>query len=502
MANTIKIKRSAVQGKVPTTGDIQLGELALNTFDGKLYTLRNNGTASVVELSGGAIADGDKGDITVSSSGATWTIDNSAVTNAKLAGSITDDKLSTISAAGKVANSATTATNANTASAIVARDASGNFTAGTITAALSGNASTATTWQTGRTIALTGDVTGTSTAFNGSANLSFAATLANSGATAGTYNNSATAVTPITVDAKGRVTGTGSAVTITPAFSSITSKPTTLSGYGITDAASSTHTHGNISNAGAIGTTANLPIITTTSGVLATGSFGTAANTFCQGNDSRLSDTRTPTDGSVTNAKVAANAAIADTKLATVSTAGKVANSATTATNANTASAIVARDASGNFTAGTITAALTGNASTATTLQTTRTINGTNFNGSANITTANWGTARTLTVGATGKSVNGSAAVSWSLAEIGAFPAAGGTVSGDITMSGTGAIRVANGTTAQRPTGANGMTRYNTTLGCLEAFVQGVWQVIANTSFDYGLITSATTTTFDYGALV
>lgn len=54
---------------------------------------------------------------------------------------IVDTKLATISTASKVSNSATTATNANTASAIVARDASGNFTAGTITAALTGNAS-------------------------------------------------------------------------------------------------------------------------------------------------------------------------------------------------------------------------------------------------------------------------------------------------------------------------------------------------------------------------
>jgi hypothetical protein len=68
--------------------------------------------------------------------------------------------------------------------------------------------------------------------------------------------------------------------------------------------ATSTHVHGNITNAGAIGSTTNLPIITTTSGVLTTGSFGTAANTFCQGNDARLSDTRTPTDGSVTTAKI------------------------------------------------------------------------------------------------------------------------------------------------------------------------------------------------------
>jgi hypothetical protein len=49
------------------------------------------------------------------------------------------------------------------------------------------------------------------------------------------------------------------------------------------------HAHGNITNAGAIGSTSGLPIITTTSGVLTAGEFGTTAGTFCQGNDSRLS---------------------------------------------------------------------------------------------------------------------------------------------------------------------------------------------------------------------
>jgi hypothetical protein len=93
-------------------------------------------------------------------------------------------------------------------------------------------------------------------------------------------------------------------------------------------------------------------------------------------------------DGTIVNGDINASAGIVDTKLATISTAGKVSNSATTATDANTASAIVARDASGNFTAGTITAALTGNASTATTLATARTIAGQSFNGSANISIA------------------------------------------------------------------------------------------------------------------
>ncbi len=85
--------------------------------------------------------------------------------------------------------------------------------------------------------------------------------------------------------------------------------------------------------------------------------------------------------------------------------------------------------------ANTITGSVSGNAATATTLQTARNINGTSFNGSAAITTATWGTARTLTIGATGKSVDGSAGVSWSLAEIGALPISGGTITGAISTN-------------------------------------------------------------------
>lgn len=69
--------------------------------------------------------------------------------------------------------------------------------------------------------------------------------------------------------------------------------------------------------------------------------------------------------GVIKDSDISATANIADSKLATISTAGKVNNSATTATDANTGSAIVARDVSGNFSAGTITASLTGTASNA-----------------------------------------------------------------------------------------------------------------------------------------
>ena len=53
MASPIKIKRSAVAGRVPTTSDLQLGELGLNTNDGKLYAKKDDGSESIVELSSG-----------------------------------------------------------------------------------------------------------------------------------------------------------------------------------------------------------------------------------------------------------------------------------------------------------------------------------------------------------------------------------------------------------------------------------------------------------------
>jgi hypothetical protein len=149
------------------------------------------------------------------------------------------------------------ATSANTASKVVARDGSGNFSAGTITAALTGNAATATKWATGRTISLTGDVTGTSGAFDGSGNLSFATTIAANSVALGT-------------DTTGNYVATGA-----------------TSGSGLS---------GSVSSEG--------------------GTFTVTSN----------------------------------------------------ATDANTGSTIVFRDASGNFSAGTITANLTGTASNANTL--------------------------------------------------------------------------------------------------------------------------------------
>jgi hypothetical protein len=50
MAVNIELKRSAVPGKVPTTGSLNLGEIAINTFDGKAYFKKDDGTQSIIEL--------------------------------------------------------------------------------------------------------------------------------------------------------------------------------------------------------------------------------------------------------------------------------------------------------------------------------------------------------------------------------------------------------------------------------------------------------------------
>ena len=243
------------------------------------------------------------------------------------------------------------ATALNTASTIVARDGSGDFAAGTVTAALSGNSTTATALATGRTIGMTGDVVWTSASFDGS----------------------------------GNVTGTA-----------------TIQANSV---ALGTDTTGNYVQS------------------VANGSYLTGGGAASEGAALTLG---------------------------------------VDATDLNTASKVVARDASGNFAAGTITAALTGNASTATTLQTARTIGGVSFNGAANInlpgvdttgTQATSGNAATATILQTTRTINGTSFngsanititaaatnVNTQLASLGVGTAASGTA---------GEIRATNNVTA------------------------------------------------------
>ncbi len=151
-----------------------------------------DGIATGAQVNQNAFSNVVVGSTTIQADSVTDTLTLAAGTNISLTPDATNDAV-TIAVTGTVASAAT---------------------AGSCT----GNSATATKLATARAITLTGDATGSVT-FDGSAAASGGLTLAASGVTPGTYKS-------ITVDAKGRVmAGTN---------------PTTLAGYGITDAVSST----------------------------------------------------------------------------------------------------------------------------------------------------------------------------------------------------------------------------------------------------------------------
>jgi len=184
VANTIKPKRSYTASATPT---LAAGELAINATDGKIWLGNAAGSANVLVSSLGfadhtgtvAITQGGTGATTaanartnlglaigsnvqawdadldaiaaiVGTSGLlkktaanTWTLDTTSYGT----GTVTSVAAGSYLTGGTITTSGTLAvdaTSANTASKVVARDASGNFSAGTITASLTGTASTAT----------------------------------------------------------------------------------------------------------------------------------------------------------------------------------------------------------------------------------------------------------------------------------------------------------------------------------------------------------------------
>ena len=194
MPSTILLKRSSTASSVPAAASLQAGELAVNLADQKLYS----------KTAGGTVVQVGFGNLT--SAMVTTALGFTPYNSTNPSGYIT--------ASGSITGS------------------SGSCT---------GNAATATRWAAGRTIALTGDVTGTSAAFDGSAALSFAATLANSGVTAGTYLK-------VTVDAKGRVTA-GSSMTSGDVTSALGYTPANKAGDSFT---------GSISVSGSITATGDI----------------------------------------------------------------------------------------------------------------------------------------------------------------------------------------------------------------------------------------------------
>jgi hypothetical protein len=247
MANLVQLKKSSVAAKIPLTTDLSYGELALNYADGKLYYKKSDGITidyfpSVTSLSsvylpltGGTMT----GAITFAA-GQTWpTFNQSTTGNAATASTsgllsgednraISPSELGTSrlkfgftswtnNSASPYADflhlrSYTDSSGGNDNLVMFRKDAIGMriwqqaFGSATAYASYKDVAFTdsnitgsAATLTTGRTIAMTGDVTYTSGSFNGSANVTGTATLATVNSNVGTYNN-------VTVNAKGLVT--------------------------------------------------------------------------------------------------------------------------------------------------------------------------------------------------------------------------------------------------------------------------------------------------------
>lgn len=372
---------------------------------------------------------------------------------------------------GTLPNANTTATSANTASTIVARDGSGNFSAGTITAALSGNASTATAFFTNPTDCGAGDF---ANAIDASGNLTCATPSSgwgltgNSGTTAGTNFVGTTDAQDVVIKRnsaeKIRATSAGATVTgVISATQADLNSPTVTSGalnlkaksdtlgqhivlesangandlylnyrdnkdiflydsggnmawsysyatrsftvgqgggdwhiqsdygdsdttpatpsrysaVGITNTDTTDGNHGVLAFVGSQGglnpDSAIFGIHDDHNGASSSGSleFWTRnAGTFARAVDIALNKIVTMDAYTTGIAHFDASGVISSSAvdLASADVTGVLPNAKTTAASANTASAIVARDGSGNFTATTITAALTGNASTATSL--------------------------------------------------------------------------------------------------------------------------------------
>ena len=286
-------RNSTVGGTFGVTGQTTLTGL-----------LDANGGATIDNVRIGVAGDNEidtsTGNLTIDSAGGTTTIDDALSVTGNISGNLANTLTLNTSGTGLSGSQTynnsgaatftvtSNATSVNTASAIVARDGSGNFSAGTITAALSGNADTATLADASTFITVDDESTDT------------------------------TCFPVFTTAASGILSPkTGTNLTFNSANGTLTA--TTFSGSG---ASLTSIPNGALTNSTISGVSLGSNLATLTRGSYLTGSnYNGSAGQYYWSVD---------------------------------------------ATTTNTASKVVARDGSGNFSAGTITADLSGNADTAT----------------------------------------------------------------------------------------------------------------------------------------
>lgn len=396
----------------PTNGQLLIG-------NGTNYTLSTLTAGSGVSITNSA------GSITLSATGLGGTVTavtassplassggtapNISIANSTGTGSVVLDQGATISSA--------TITAALSASITTITGSSANIT--TVTGTTAGFSSANITQLNGTSAGIT-TVTGTTTTFSSGTITQFGATSATIGTVSGTnltYTN-----------------GNMTSATVTN-LNSTSANITTLTGT-------------------TFGTTATTQLrgasgaITTLTGTTVTYSSGTITNLAA------TSITVTNTPAFVGNGTLTMNVSgtgLSGSQTFTANQAGNATFTVTSnATNANTASTIVARDASGNFSAGTITATLNGNASTATTASNvnngtlTMNVSGTGLSGSQTFT-ANQSSNATFTVTSNATSAN-------TASTIVARDASGNFSAGTITatLNGNASTATNSTTTSQR----------------------------------------------------
>jgi hypothetical protein len=360
---------SLTTGLIVSTGSagspsIQVGPVStgLSSASGNLQLSTAFGTGISIASVTGVVTIPNLTTIGIVHNSASGVLSTSLIVNADVdpSAAIVDTKLATISTTGKVSNTATTASSSLGINTIVLRDGSNNFVAGTITATLNGNATSATNFSG----SLAGDVTGTQSAtvvsFVGgvtSANVATGATLANAATNLNTFStivkrdgtgnfNATTITANLTGNASGNLLLTGGTLTgVLTTTAGTAALPALLIGgstCGFSFVGSALQISLGNTLALSLGTTLGLGVLHSTSGSVVTSS-------------------------PIVNADIAAGA-VTDAKITgPLTTAGLVSNTATTATSALGINTIVSRDGSNNFAAGTITANLSGNATTATT---------------------------------------------------------------------------------------------------------------------------------------